>query len=206
MTTAYWDDQYTDPPMVAHHSNQNQQITEDLLNTIRLDPIMDEAFRSAHTVLEIGCGTGELAARVSASYGPRMLYATDLSRAAVNTAQQRFPEVRFWVWDVLKDTFDRTFDLAMSSNTLEHFRDPHAVIDKVLTYSRQFLVVVPYRQPCTDGYEAEGGPGHVSTFTKSTFSRYRVRASAVFETKGWQHRSGDETPLQLAVLLKAKRR
>ncbi len=205
--TTYWNGRYTDPDATNHHILQNLQLSRDLMTNIKNSPVMDEAFRSAHTILEVGCGTGDLSARIERSYGPRTLYATDFSRAAVNVAQKRYPRINFWVWDVLSDTFeDRIFDLAISSNTLEHFTEPLDVIDRIFEYARDVLIVVPYKQPLADGFDGEGGAGHVATFNKGTFSRYNVRSSVVFYSKGWQHSSKGESPRQLAVLLRKKKR
>ena len=201
----YWAKRYTEPQAIRHHATQNAQLSKDLMFAVAKNPVMNQALGKASAVLEIGCGTGDLSSHISRSYAPTTLYATDFSREAVMAATKRHPHLTFWVWDVLKDSFERTFDIAVSSNTLEHFTDPHLVIGRVLKYAKEFLIVVPYKQPLSDGFDNEGGAGHVSSFSKSSFSRYNVRAAAVFESKGWQHRVKKERPRQLAILIRTKR-
>lgn len=203
----YWEGRYSDLEGVQHHAAQNFRISRDFLRAVRRrQPVFQQALRRADSILELGCGTGELAAMVARQYHPRVLFATDFAEMAIRAASTLHPEVRFDRFDILRDwpTPLGGFELAIASNTLEHFRDPHLVLSRMLELAQQAIILVPYRQPVTDGYDAEGGPGHAFRFTRETFRRYRTLASFTFATDGWQHRSADEEPLQLAVLLEPK--
>lgn len=199
----YWKERFTSREGVMHHGQQNMQISRDFLLHARTRGLFANAL-SSDRIIEIGCGTGEMSALIKGRYGTRLLYATDFSRAAVDAAQKRHPEVNYWVFDVLNDPPCGQFDVAIASNVLEHFTQPYAVIDRMLTLAPLVIVLIPYKQPVRDGYVDEGGAGHVFKFSKKTFKPYRVIDSFLFDTDGWQHRSGNETPKQLAVLLSAK--
>lgn len=208
----YWNSRYGSPDGVTHHSRQNRLISVDFLDVLdRREGIDGLSFQMRRllsgNVIEIGCGTGELAAEIADRYLPRLMFATDFSENAVRQARDLHPGVRFEKFDILNHwpTLLGGFDVAISSNTLEHFRDPHLVIDRMLTLAPRAILLVPYRQPVTDSYETEGGAGHAVTFTLKTFKPYRVLDHFTFVTHGWQHRAKRETPRQLAILLARKR-
>lgn len=211
VVAGYWSTQYTDADALAHHRRQNATLAHDFLSVVkRMRELpgnpggkFNNALRGAHSVIEIGCGTGELAAAIDERYCPAVTYATDLSLDAVKAARQMFPKVRFEVFDILDHwpTPLGGFTVAVASNVLEHFRDWTVILDRMLVLAEKAIVVVPYRQAVRDGYAGEGGAGHVVCFTKASFKRYRVLDAFTFETRAWVHRSGAETPRQLALLI-----
>lgn len=198
----YWSVRYTDPEGIKHHRNQNLTITRDFVRACQFRKPFTDAL-AQRSIIEVGCGTGEMAAYLKRLYNTRIYYATDMSRDAVKTAQERFPQVNFWVYDVLRDPPPIYCFLCLSSNTLEHFTNPSEVIEKMFELGKQLLLLVPYAQPTTDDFDHEGGAGHVSTFTEETFADYNVVDMFTFETKGWAHSSAGEKPMQFAVLINA---
>jgi ubiquinone/menaquinone biosynthesis C-methylase UbiE len=79
-------------------------------------------------VLEIGCGRGGLSDYlISRSIPPARLYACDYSTAALDIARSRFHLNDRVVWkqeDIQQMTFaDKTFDIAISCETIEHVPD-----------------------------------------------------------------------------------
>ena len=192
----YWDSEYSDNS--EHHANQNAQITDDFLSAA--DPLFLDLLQRADSILEVGCGTGHFIGTVQGRYGTRKAVGNDLSSEALATAAHLWPGVSFEKGDI-RDWSGASYDVAICSNVLEHFRDPEPVLEKLLDVAAAVIILVPDGQPVTDGYEAEGGAGHVHTFTLASFENYRVLGSFVFQTPGWQHSSADEVPRQLAVAL-----
>lgn len=199
----YWASRYTDPKGAEHHSKQNTLISADLLKHAAARKEFVAALGSER-IIEIGCGTGELAAQIAATYATPVYYATDFSRAAIAAAKARHDHVNFWVFDVLRDRPFARFDLLISSNTLEHFSSPRDVIERMLQIAPLVMLAIPYKQPVTDSYEAEGGAGHAVELNLATFDPYTIIDYFVFRTVGWQYSSGGELPQQLAVLIRAK--
>ena len=199
----YWDGRYSSIEGIRHHSVQNYQISRDFLQRARARWMFNQAF-SGKKVIEIGCGTGDFGFALNRTHPLQFYVGTDLSKWAIEIANKRFPSLMWRQMNVLTDTFTEYFDTAIASNTLEHFKDPHEVIRRMLLLAPTVIVIVPYCQPVTDGYEEEGGAGHAFKFKKSTFYPYDVLDSFMFKTNGWQHSSAGEEPQQLAVLLNAK--
>ena len=115
-------DPFRDPPVLQEYMNRwDGQVFLDLM---RLD--------KTESVLEIGVGTGRIAAKVA----PRCLQFTgiDISsktikRASINLAVHT--NIRLICDDFLKHRFDATYDVIYSSLTMMHFEDKQKVIEKV---------------------------------------------------------------------------
>jgi SAM-dependent methyltransferase len=71
------------------------------------------------TVLEVGCGTGDLLAAVE----PREGLGIDLSPAMVDQARRRFPHLTWRVGDAEALELDRGFDYVIMSDLLGHLED-----------------------------------------------------------------------------------
>jgi SAM-dependent methyltransferase len=201
----YWGRRFQDAAAIEHHREQNKTIAEDFIGEARRRKPFAAAL-SADSLLEIGCGTGELAYLIDRTYSPRVLRATDFAPGAVKAAYDQHPNINFAVFDILKDwpSVYSGFATVVASNVLEHFRNPWLVLDRMLEIGRQALVLTPYDQRPVDGYDGEGGAGHVTRFTKATYAPYRLIDSFTFATNGWRHVEGSKEPLQLAVLIEAK--
>jgi SAM-dependent methyltransferase len=98
------------------------------------------------TVLEIGCGEGDLLSLIAKS-GPGLCYGIDYSETAIATAQKKHPELSLWAGDYKNFGILRC-DILVMQGVLEHLDDPFAelkeMIDKfqaraVVTSSPSFI-------------------------------------------------------------------
>ena len=197
----YWEERFSVGS--EHHSNQNSQISKDFI--INMSMQVDQLFHSSFSILEVGCGTGELSKFLKEKYNKKTL-GTDFSEFAIKFANEHYADdvLKFKQLDLLNDNFEENYDIAICSNTLEHFTNPYILLDKILQHSPICVVLVPYNQPCTDGREFEGGAGHVFQFNEKSFERYNILNSFMFKTDGWQHSSCGEEPLQYVITIKNK--
>jgi len=194
----YWEHQFEQRALP--HSEQNYQIGLDFLKKSNLE--FNKLIANSNSIIEIGCGTGELSYIISQKFSKKIL-GTDLSQSAINYANKNYANdlVKFEEFNILSSEISQSYDLAICSNVLEHFKNPFIIIDKILLKCKSLIILVPYNQPNIDGFEYEGGAGHVFQFTQDSFSKYKVIDSFIFQTNGWQHSSNGETPLQLAIAL-----
>ena len=156
-----------------HHSTQNTQISEDFIKK----NYYDDLFQSTNKILEVGCGTGELSKMLSDKYDKEVI-GLDLSEEAILFANHNYgsDKLKYYAVDCLNESISHKigddFDIAICSNTLEHFKNPYILIDKILKVSKVLIILVPYKQPLKDGYSDEGGAGHVFMFDEESFSNY----------------------------------
>ena len=116
-----------------------------------------------YTMCDFGCAEGAGTKMLAEGLG---IAATgvDFSEAAIALAQARHAGVRFRVADLFaqpgtEGAIDQRFDIAFSSNTLEHFRAPWDAFDAIAARADRFVVVLlPYR-------ERDLHPEHFVAFT-----------------------------------------
>jgi len=88
-----------------------------------LAAIYRERVPEGSSVLEIGCGTGELLAGLKPSRGLGL----DISPRMVEIAAAKFPSLTFRVADIEKDAPAETFDYVIVPDVVEHLSDPGAM-------------------------------------------------------------------------------
>ncbi len=80
-------------------------------------------------ILEVGCGTGWLAAELAA-YG--RVTGLDLSDAAIAVARERYPEVEFRAFDASAAPLPGGNDLVVASEVLEHVEQQAAFVERLV--------------------------------------------------------------------------
>lgn len=201
----FWEQDYIKSAL--HHSHQNKLVANDFIKNIYNRPLFISTIKGSNKILDFGCGTGEFSFFLSKSEMAKnsVFIGAEISSSAIQIANNLYKNdnLNFIIIDKSCDLVDvfGSVDLVICSQVLEHFKYPNKIIDKLLEISRHIIILVPYKQGKTDDYIEDGGPGHVSTFDKDSFSSYKVLDQFVFKTIGWDFSSSGEEPLQLAVLL-----
>lgn len=197
--SGYWDHRYTLAEGIIHHAKQNEQLAHDLVHELRKRRTFYDAI-SEKLVIEIGCGTGDLSSVLTDTLYCAV-HGTDLSAFGVEIAHIRFPHLLFTQYDILRDPPPGAYELAIASNVIEHFKDPHSVIKKMFNLAPRVVIVAPFNQGLTDQYDSEGGAGHVSCINHATLSPYKIEHSFTFKSDGW---SCAESSHQIAALISQK--
>lgn len=201
MSRIYWNKQFRERQIP--HSEQNDTISEDFIKSDFFKNEVYNLLKNSTSVLELGCGTGEFSKKIYDMFGIPTI-GTDISEEAISFANKNFANNNLKYEYKGFEDINNNFDFCICSNVLEHFKNPFIWMDKFINLSKYFLILVPYNQPTTDGYDNEGGAGHVFCFTEQTFDKYNVLNFYKFKTNGWQHSSCGEDPMQLAIVLKGK--
>ena len=131
------------------------------------------------TVLEVGCGPGDLASRI---LSPGVDYlGIDIDEAEIETARERYPHLSFQMGNAYElPVASNSFDLVIACEVLEHLEDPQralAEIDRVAKSS--VLVSVPWEPTwrilnvLRGKYWRSLGntPGHVQHFSRRAIAR-----------------------------------
>ena len=78
-----------------------------------------------HSILDFGCHSG---GKLTYWYQRGWRVAgIDLNQQAIQVAQRRFPDGRFWCGDLLELDIAERFDFIRSDNVVEHLLDPKVV-------------------------------------------------------------------------------
>jgi len=84
------------------------------------------AVQPGERVLDLGCGTGHLTARMAAT-GAEVL-GIDNSAVMIEQARQTYPHLRFEIADARDFSFDRPFDAVLSNAVLHWITEPARVL------------------------------------------------------------------------------
>lgn len=95
------------------------------------------------SVLDIGCGKGEVAFDVSKK--ARKVVGIDIVKKKIDGAVKTYqrPNLKFVYGDATAYDFKERFDAAVLSNSLEHIEDRVGLLKKVSTFCDKILVRVP---------------------------------------------------------------
>jgi SAM-dependent methyltransferase len=169
----------------------------------------DDPFATAKNVFEFGCGTGDGLHLIHETYpGISYLLGIDISSEAIDAAKKlEDDKLAFSTYDCSTDAFRcfRKFDLTLSSNVLEHFSDPHPLIDGLLSISDMLVLIVPYdHHEFPKNEEAYGTIQHVSVFNEDTMSEYEIVFERKFKSSGWKHVTKHKDPKQWILFVTGK--
>lgn len=201
MIQEYWNNQWrvvTENPIQEEHS---QSIPNDFLVNITKPRQVLEVIKNAKSILDFGSGTGHMCHVVSL-LSRAIVLGSEISEVAVNYANKKYGNGR--VSFVLKDMIGGIpdpYDLIISSNTLEHFKNPFPVIDYLLSKCKHLIVLVPNKGTFSENNAGDGGDGHRFSFSVGSFKDYNVIEAFTFYSWGWTE---EPNPLQLCVLIKGE--
>ena len=139
------------------------------------------------SALDLGCGDGRLSAELKA----RQLTAADVSAVALERARGRLPEARLVELepDAPLPLADNSFDLVLSSETIEHVRDVQhflSEVRRVLRPGGELALTTPAARPL-DAPEDPLSP-HLHRFTRRTL--IRALSELGFEVVSLRRRAG----------------
>lgn len=149
--------------------------------------IVDRIRRSgARDVLEIGCGSGQLAAYLTEDLQLSSYTGVDFSPKAIEVATQMAPAATFVVADALDPaTYDRTADLIICTEVLEHIEQDMRVVELFPANVRCLCTVPDFDYP-----------SHVRHFTSADGVRGRYGdAFESFEVVTFKAAGSAENPV-----------
>ncbi len=181
---AYWDHRFaTDwgelggPGQTAAFMRVAVELMPDwLVATIRRDQL---------EVVDWGCAEGDGIPLLEQTFPESAVVGIDVSEIAIETAVARYPQSRFECIDLMHS--NRTTDVIVTSNVVEHFADPLAVLHDLSARASSYVVVlVPFLEdPLIDEHEVAFdhssfplalGDGKRLTFARSIDLRWRRRS------------------------------
>jgi 2-polyprenyl-3-methyl-5-hydroxy-6-metoxy-1,4-benzoquinol methylase len=131
------------------------------------------------SILEVGCGEGELLKRLSLLFPDAELLGTDLSPVVIAEARRRHGELAFQELSVHDlGQLGRRFDLVVAAEVLEHLEEPQRALRDLSLVAKDHLFLSVPREPlwrmlnCARGkYLSAWGntPGHLQHWSSHRF-------------------------------------
>ena len=138
----YWENQFSDKiyttpqniiTTLAHHSQQNIDISTDFVKEIMKNEssrkLFNTALKNVSTLLEVGCGSGEMLQLLTQHFPHIAMLGLDISHTGIEYANKRNnnENIIYQQFDCLNNNLQSScgnFQIAICSNTLEHFKQP----------------------------------------------------------------------------------
>lgn len=119
---------YADPDNLLHFE---EEIYRELAAALRGLLVEEGVALDGRSVGDFGCGVGQVLQHLVEGASPAELVGLDFSEAALRAARERLPTARLLHHDIY-DPLDRSFDVVLCTETLEHLAEPRRALASVL--------------------------------------------------------------------------
>lgn len=156
----YWNNLFVEDTKIKERYEQTRffvNLAIDNLPRWVSEDISDNSF----SICDAGCAEGNGTQMLKETFKSNLVIGVDFSENAIALAKTRYPDCEFYVGDMKE--FDKKFDVIFSSNVLEHFYNPQKIMEKLVTCSNKYcILLVPFREYYTS-------PEHFSYFDFQSF-------------------------------------
>jgi len=129
--------------------------------------------KTTFSLIDIGCALGDGCNYFKKNYSLADISGCDFSEAGINKATEKYKDVTFYHLDINKKSLPQQYDFIAIIETLEHFDDPFSIIDKLIPYAKDSIIVsVPLADKKRMLKKAIGVGEHRYHFYKNTFEAY----------------------------------
>lgn len=112
------------------------------------------------SVLDWGCGAGIGTHMLTEKFQNSTSTGLDICSVAIDSATKEFPKSTF-----ITGKIQKTYDIIITSNCLEHFVDYESIYKNLLTHTNKYLVIlVPYKGRITNKIS-----DHMATLDENSF-------------------------------------
>jgi len=124
------------------------------------------------SLLDIGCAIGDGPEFLAKQFPKARIAGADFSTEGIKTAKSRGSSVEYFVLDVLTDQIPDNYDYLILVETLEHFDQPFAILEKCLRAAiKEVIISVPLSE--TNGPIKDVGQ-HRWAFDENSFNEYPI--------------------------------
>jgi len=131
------------------------------------------------SLLDIGCGNGQLLKEAASCLSGIKLVGVDVSSAVLSQAQRALPKASFVCLDVEQSHLAKRFDVVVCMEVIEHCGDYKKAIRNVAAMSGRWLIITV---PCGPVFEIDRRMGHYRHFSDSHIRQLLEDQSFVIRT------------------------
>ena len=128
------------------------------------------------SILDIGCGEGFTLRRLKEHGIGKKFTGIDSSREAISLGKKENPDLNLKIGDIYNLKFkDKSFDLVISTEVLEHLGDPKKALDELRRVSKKYLLLSVPNEPWfyLFNYTQWGKDiGHINKWSSRGFKKF----------------------------------
>lgn len=157
----YWDERFGTGDWEKKEGREQSLFFYQVALSLMPDWLKDDINKNSLSIIDLGCAEGEGVNLFGENFKNSSVCGSDISAAALERAKKYYSSYRFIERDI--NNIGESFDVVFSSNTLEHFENPEAIIKNILPWCKKyFIMLIPFRE--TDRIEE-----HFYTFDYKSF-------------------------------------
>lgn len=115
------------------------------------------------SIVDVGCGNGANLEAIHEELNISDITGVDVSEQALSMARKRVPGT-FRTLDLEKETLDRTFDLVLTSQVIEHLQDDDGFLNKLRAMCERYVFVATMQGRMR---KSEVHIGHLRNYTRA---------------------------------------
>jgi SAM-dependent methyltransferase len=140
---------------------------------------------TAKTILDVGCGVGEMEGFLADRLPGRAFTGIDLSPVAIDSCRRRMPSLDWRVVDIVRDELPTGFDVVLCSELLEHLDQPDLALNRIAETVRPGGIAI-VTVPSGRVFPTERAVGHVRHPSAETLHDWFDRADLdLLEMRHW---------------------
>ena len=113
--------------------------------------IVANSRHNKNSIIDVGCGTGELLSHLAIKFGEKNLLGLDISKTGLKIAQESFPNISFGLLEMndlglQSRAIQSSTNIVVCSEVLEHLENPEVTlkfISDILEFNGILIVTVP---------------------------------------------------------------
>ena len=177
----YWNRGYQYIPDILE--NQTMEIANSWIDSLP-GTQTERVLREAKTVFDVACGPGHISNVIDLNFACGVV-GSDISAEAVKIAEEYFAsdKCKFIARDMR--AIKQQCEVVMSANVIEHYKDPHGLIDAYLKIASHVIIITPWAEPNIHNIH-EGCGWHLQIFNDGDFDRHNIIEEWKFESPGWK--------------------
>lgn len=109
------------------------------------------------SLLDVGCGNGELLYEIRSRYPALRLSGSDISPAVIDSNRAAQPQIDFQQLDLEAQRLAQSYDLAVCTEVLEHCEDSARALKNLCDMAGRYLII---SVPCGPIFEIDRRVGH----------------------------------------------
>jgi len=117
---------------------------------------------SFSSIIDIGCGGGDLVRDLITNFPDAKITGADLSEEVVKTNQERMPQARFVSFNLEEGPLEKRYDVVICSEVVEHTDDYEAAIASLAAMTKGALILTV---PCGPLFPIDRAMGHTRHFS-----------------------------------------
>ena len=102
------------------------------------------AITEVESILDVGCGIGVNVKSIHSHFPKMVIAGSDLSAGILKLAEEyvgKDPKISYLVMNLENDKIDRTFDLVLCSQVLEHIENDVKALENLARLTRRYLLI-----------------------------------------------------------------